>query len=91
MYEVGKTFGSEGTGLGQFGLGKVGWVALHGEGAEQRLAAADHEAGLVHVFRVKSGTYDSTISIAGQGEAELHAYCAVFNASGELFISDGEK
>jgi sugar lactone lactonase YvrE len=66
-------------------LSSVGDVAVHGEGAEQRVAAVDFKGRKVLVYEVESGECVATVR-----DRDCHRLFSgvAFNTSGELFVSD---
>jgi tripartite motif-containing protein 71 len=84
-----RTYGSQGSEAGQFR--EVGCVAVHGDGAEQRVAAVDVGNHRVLVFNVESGECVASVGSEGKGPGQFDTACgAAFNRMGELFVSDLE-
>lgn len=86
VYELGNTFGSKGTGAGEFSA--VSDLCIHGEGGHQRVACVDNRGLRVLVFNVQSKECVATVAIDNaEGEPDLEPGGAAFNAGGELFVS----
>jgi sugar lactone lactonase YvrE len=110
-FEIGRTYGSMSGWPGQFTVNNIGWeagrfyccsdVAVHGEGAEQRVAGVDWENGRVTVFNVESRECVAIMECRGEGNwqytmprafeqpgPQRRQGFAAFNRQGELFVSN---
>jgi hypothetical protein len=72
------------------GVGALaGFIALDGEGPEQRMAVADHENYCVRIIHVGSGERVATAGSRGEGPGQFRNPCGVaFSGTGELYVSD---
>lgn len=82
-----RTFGGKGEGHGEFS--NLFSVCVHGNGAEQRVAAVDKKGFRVHVFNVDSGACVQTFGSEGTGPGQLKCPSGLaFGPQGELLVVD---
>lgn len=86
-FDVLRTFGTHGTGPGQFE--QIADIAVSGTGGEERVAVSDQENKRVLVFEVDSGECVATVGTEGDGPGEFQCPSGVaFNQQGELVVCD---